>query len=242
MPKNSPFPGFAPAGLSFLRALRRNNNREWFLAHKEEYERHVREPMTALVLALGEELRLIAPELWTDPSRAIYRVYRDIRFSPDKTPYKTHAAVLFSVEGLPKHTCGSLYFQISPEAVEIAGGVYMPGPTELLAIRNHIAENHHVLRKILADRKLKSLFGGLWGEQLTRVPKGFPVDHPAEDLLRYKQWLVDRELPSKLALEPQLYEVLVESFRVMTPLVRFLNVPLCGRLNREQGLFPTEGE
>ena len=231
MPKNSPFPGFPPPGLTFLRALRRNNNREWFLARKEEYERNVREPMTALVLALGEELRQLAPELWTDPARAIYRIYRDMRFSPDKTPYKTHIAALFSVEGLPKHACGSLYFQISPESVEIAGGVYMPGPAELLAIRNHIAANHAELRKILADRKFKTLFGGLWGQQLTRVPKGFAADHPAEDLLRYKQWLVDVEHPAKLALEPKLYLVLMEAFRAMIPLVRFLNTPLGG--NRE---------
>ena len=237
MPKNSPFPGFPRAGLSFLRALRRNNNREWFLAHKEEYERHVREPMTALVLALGEELRKFAPELWTDPARIIYRIYRDTRFSPDKTPYKTHVAGHFSVAGLPKHVCGSLYFHITPEVIEIAGGVYMPGPAELLAIRNHIAANHLELRKILANRKFKSLFSGLWGEQLTRVPKGFAADHPAEDLLRYKQWLVDLEYPAKLALEPRLYAVLGESFRAVMPLVRFLNEPLItGRDRLNPGL------
>jgi uncharacterized protein (TIGR02453 family) len=234
LPKQSPFPGFPPAALSFFRALRRHNNREWFLAHKEEYLHNVKEPMTALVLALGEELRKFAPELWTDPAKAIYRIYRDIRFSPDKTPYKTHIAALFNVEGLPKHASGSLYFHITPEAVEIAGGVYMPGPAELLAIRNHITENHLELRKILANRKLQSMFGGLWGGQLTRVPKGFPADHPAEDLLRYKQWLVDAEYPARLALEPKLYQVLVDSFRTMMPLVRFLNVPLMkGTGNRE---------
>jgi uncharacterized protein (TIGR02453 family) len=234
LPKNSPFPGFPPHGLTFLRALRRHNHREWFLSHKEEYEHNVREPMIALVLALGEQLRQMAPELWTDPARAIYRIYRDIRFSPDKTPYKTHIAALFSVEGLPKHACGSLYFHISPESVEIAGGVYLPGPAELLTIRNHIAANHAEMRRILADRKFKTLFGGLWGQQLTRVPKGFTADHPAEDLLRYKQWLVDVEHPAKLALEPRLYLVLVEAFRAMIPLVRFLNTPLCeGIGNRE---------
>lgn len=233
MPKKSPFPGFSPQALTFLRALKRNNHREWFLANKETYEQQVKVPMTALVLAVGQELQQFAPELWTDPAKAIYRIYRDVRFSPDKTPYKTHVAALFGVQGMPKHSCAGLYFHIAPEGVEVAGGVYMPGPPQLLAIRHHIAEHHQEFRQILADKTLKRLFGSLWGEQLTRVPKGFPADHPAADLLRYKQWLVDVLHPARLALEPKLYTTLVECFRAMMPLVRFLNTPLLGV--RDQG-------
>jgi uncharacterized protein (TIGR02453 family) len=233
MPNKSPFPGFSHEALTFFRNLKRHNDRQWFLANKEIYEQQVKAPMTALVLALGEEIRQFAPELWTDPTLAIYRIYRDIRFSSNKEPYKTHVAAIFSVNGLPKHTCASLYFQISPESVEIAGGVYMPGTDQLLAIRQYIAEHHLEFRQILAARKFKQLFGSLWGEQLARTPKGFAADHPAADLLRYKQWLVDVSHPAKLALEPRLYTTLVESFRAMMPLVRFLNAPLLKTLGGE---------
>ena len=107
----------------------------------------------------------------------------------------------------------------------MAGGVYMPGPKELLAIRNHIAANPKALRNILAQRQLAAL-GGLQGDQLMRVPKGFAPDHPAADLLRYKQFLVWVNHPPEMALGKDLLHMLVQTFRTLLPLVRFLNAPL----------------
>src|SRR5437867_10746658 len=182
--------------------------------------------MVELVLALGSEIRSFAPELAVDPSRAIYRIYRDTRFSHDKSPYKTQIAAVFSPREFPKHTAAGLYFHVSPNEVEIAGGIYMPGSAELLAIRRHISEQPEKLREILEGKEFKRLFGGLWGEQLSRVPRGFPPDHPAADLLRYKQFLVDVTQPATVATTPGLYRVIVQHFQTMMPLVRFLNFPL----------------
>src|SRR5512136_1895076 len=106
--------------LSFLRALKRNNNREWFRAHRDEYEAQVREPMIALVDRLAPELARFAPELVASPKVSLYRVYRDTRFSPDKTPYKTNAGALFPCRGLPKHSGAGLYVEIAPAHVLIA--------------------------------------------------------------------------------------------------------------------------
>jgi len=220
------FPGFPPEGLKFLRRLKQNNNRDWFLEHKEIYEQQVKLPMTGLVLALGGELSRFAPELNTDPKRAIYRIYRDIRFSPDKTPYKTQIAAAFPPRGLSKHAGAGLYFHIAPEEVLIAGGVYMPGPAELRAIRNHIANQYERLRQILNDREFKKLFGGLEGDRLTRVPLGFPADHPAVELLRYKQFLAYSTHPAELAQSKELLPLVLRNFRAMMPLLRFLNAPL----------------
>ena len=86
---------FTPKTLSFLRALKRNNRREWFQPRKEEYERHVRAPMMVVVERLAGDLRTFAPELIADPKVSLFLVYRDTRFSSDKTPYKTHAAARF---------------------------------------------------------------------------------------------------------------------------------------------------
>lgn len=220
------FPGFPREGLNFLRSLKRNNNRDWFLANKPVYDEKVKSPMTALILELGRVMQPHAPEFSFDPSRAIYRIYRDTRFSNDKTPYKTHIAAVFIPRGMQKHNCGGLYFHVSPEEVEIAGGVYMPDAAALLAIRGHIADHHRKLRSIIGSRQFRRLFGQIWGAQLTRVPKGFPVDHPAADLLRYKQFLADVTRPAKLARSRELLPALVELFRGMLPLVRFLNEPL----------------
>ena len=220
------FSGFSSGALRFFRQLKRNNSREWFLAHKGIYEKEVKAPMVELVLALGAELQKFAPEMVTDPKRAIYRIYRDIRFSQDKTPYKTHIAAVFAPRGIPKHAGGGFYFHISPQELLIAGGVYMPGPKELLDIRNHISMNGPRLRKIIEDLQFKKHFGSLEGEKLSRVPKGFPADHPAADLLRYKQFLVSVTEPPELALRPELLPRLTQHFRAMTPLVHFLNSPL----------------
>lgn len=121
------FPGFPPEALRFLRQLKRNNNREWFRAHKEIFDLKVKVPMVEVVLALGGALQSFAPELITEPDRAIYRIYRDTRFSPDKTPYKTHIAAHFAPRGVAKHAGAGLYFHIEPSEALIAGGIYMPG-------------------------------------------------------------------------------------------------------------------
>jgi len=224
------FAGFPPEALTFLRKLKRNNKREWFQKNKETYDQKVKAPMVELVGALGREMKQFAPEMITDPAKAIYRIYRDTRFSPDKTPYKTHIAAVFTPRGQEKHNCAGLYFHVSTTEVEIAGGVYMPAPDTLRAIREHIAGHHKKLRSIIEAPEFRRLFGELWGERLTRVPKGFAADHPAADLLRYKQMLADVSKPPELAESPKLLATLVATFQGMLPLIRFLNDPLHSRV------------
>ena len=222
------FPGFPPEMFQFFRQLKRNNHREWFQPRKELFERHVKAPMTELVTALNSQLMKFGPDYVADPKRAIFRIYRDTRFSPDKTPYKTHIGASFGRRGL-RISGGGLYFGVSQEGVEVAGGIYHPEPDTLLAVRTHIAENYAELRAILAQSKVKKLFGGLEGRELTRVPKGFDATHAAADLIKKKDWLLDVSLKPSLATSPQLYKELVERFRVMLPFVEFLNQPLAGK-------------
>jgi uncharacterized protein (TIGR02453 family) len=220
------FSGFPPETLKFLRQLKRNNNREWFLAHKDIYDLKVKAPMTELVLALGQALQNSAPELVMDPKRSIYRIYRDIRFSADKRPYKTHVASIFFPRGIPKSTGACLYFHIEPAEVVIAGGVYMPDPAALRALRHHIADNWDDLLVITNQRSFRKMLGNLQGERLVRPPSGFPPDHPAIDVLRQKQLYVSQTEAAELAEGPKLLPRLVALFSAMLPLVRFLNAPL----------------
>lgn len=215
--------------MQFFRELDKNNNREWFQARKEVYERAVKAPTTALVDALNAELLQIAPDYVTEPQKAIYRIYRDTRFTPDKTPYKTHTAASFIRRGLEKHAGAGFYVGVSHKEVEVAGGVYMPGPEQLLAIRGHLAEHHEELRRILRGRKAAEALGELQGTRLTRVPKGWPADHPSADLLRGKQWYFYVTLDPAIATTPQLMTEFVKRFQLMAPVIEFFNVPLVAR-------------
>jgi uncharacterized protein (DUF2461 family) len=102
----------------------------------------------------------------------------------------------------------------------------MPTPETLLAIRTHLAEHHRAYRKITEARAVRKLLGEVQGEQLTRVPKGFPADHPAEDLLRMKQFLLYVELEPDIVTTPRLFGEIESRFRAIVPFLEFLNAPL----------------
>ena len=220
------FPGFPEEALAFFRGLERNNRREWFQPRKPVFDEKVKRPMLELVAAINSEMQTFAPLHVTEPESAIYRIYRDTRFSKDKKPYKTHIAAYFPRRGLDRHTASGYYMGISHKEVAVGGGMYMPTPETLRAVRNHVAERHREFRKIVSSKNLRKLLGELHGDQLSRVPKGFAADHPAADLLRYKQFFVYIELPGALATSPSVHSEIRKRFEAMAPLVDFLNAPL----------------
>jgi uncharacterized protein (TIGR02453 family) len=222
----STFGGFPKEMTTFFRGLKRNNRREWFQPRKETFDLHVKGPMTELVEALNSEFAKFAPQYVTDPKKAIFRIYRDTRFSPDKTPYKTHIAASFRRRGGEQMAVSGYYFSISNEQIEIAGGIYHPAPDTTLLVRTHIAENYEELRRILADKMLRRRVGALQGDELSRAPKGFDPRHPAIDLIKKKDWILDMELEPSLATTPRLRREIADRFRLMTPLIEFLNRPL----------------
>ena len=220
---------FTPKTLSFLRALKRNNDRDWFRERKPEYERHVRGPMIDLLARLAGDLRTFAPELVCDPKVSLYRIYRDTRFSEDKSPLKTHVAAHFPMRGFPRGTGAGLYFEIAPQWVWMGGGIYMPSSADLRAIRAHIDATHPRLHRLISAAAFTRLLGGMTGEQLTRVPRGYASDHPAADYLRHKQFLAARERDAAFATSARFYPELLATFRATAPLVQFLNAALVTR-------------
>jgi uncharacterized protein (TIGR02453 family) len=220
----SGFPGFPPEGIQFMRALVRHNKREWFQPRKPIFEAQVKQPMRQLVEAVNAAMASFAPEYVTDPDKAIFRIYRDTRFSKDKTPYKDHVAAGFPRRATPGGA--GYYFALAQKKIGIGGGIYMPAPETLLAIRTHLAGHHQDFRRIVQAKAVKQLLGAIHGEQLTRVPKGFDCGHPAADLLRFKQFFLYAELEPDLATGPELYPEIVKRFRALRPFLEFLNAPL----------------
>ena len=228
------FPGFPSEGIAFLRALEKNNRREWFQPRKHIYDEKVKAPMLELVRRVTAAMLDFAPDYVREPEKAVFRIYRDTRFSKDKTPYKTHIAAVFHRRGMEKETGGGLYFAVSHKEVEVAGGIYMPAPETLLAVRTHVARNHETFRELIQDRGLRRVLGPMQGEQLTRVPKGFDAEHPAADLLRYKQFLFYVLLDPQVAAGRSLEREVVKRFRAMMPFLEFLNAPLAAAVKKKQ--------
>ena len=223
---HAPAPRFTAETLRFLRALKRNNRREWFNANRERYESHVRQPMTAIVERLADDFRAFAPELVASPKISMYRIYRDTRFSENKAPYKTHAAAVFPTRGLPKHEGAGLYLHVSHEDVWIGGGMYAPQPAQLVAVREYIAANIRQLRAIVESPGFRRKAGRLEGDKLTRVPRGFPKDHEAAEYLKHRHFIAGAEFAGTFAASPRFYGTLLAVFREVLPLSRFLNAPL----------------
>jgi uncharacterized protein (TIGR02453 family) len=223
------FTRFDPKALAFLRALKRHNDREWFRARKDEYERALRGPMIAMIERLAGDFRAFAPGLSASPKTSLYRIYRDTRFSEDKTPLKTQVSAVFPHRELGKGRGAGLYLEVTPQWVWIGGGMYAPETPELVAVREHVAAHHRRLHAIVTSRGFTRTFGRLEGAQLQRVPRGFPKDHPAADYLRHRQFLAGAEFPPGFATSPGFYAGVVKTFRQAAPLIAFLNEPLVRR-------------
>ena len=191
----------------------------------------MRELVGALNGAHGERSRRATSR---SRDKAIYRIYRDTRFSKDKTPYKTHIAAHFKARDLSQAECAGYYVAVSHKEVAVGGGIYMPSPPTLLAVRSHLAQNFEEFERITAARGLKKLLGGeLHGERLSRVPKGFAADHPAAEALKYKSLFYYVELPPELATSKTLFAEVRKRFEAIAPVVEFLNAPFRGKKRRD---------
>lgn len=224
---------FQPESVKFLRGLVKHNDRVWFEARREVYERALKAPMLQVIEEINHALEGFAPEHVRPAHKCMMRIYRDTRFSKDKRPYKKHVSAWWSRRGMEKTSGGGFYLQVGVDEVLIAAGVYMPEPEQLLAIRRWMAENHEAYRKLLkkagkAPRARSSVvtpaaFTAIDPAALTRMPKGFPADHPAGELLRAKNWGVHATLPAEAALEENFAASIASMFKQANPVVSALN-------------------
>src|SRR5260370_42640989 len=184
-----------------------------------------------MVEALNGEFAKYASEYINDAKKAVYRIDRGVRFSSDKSPYKTQLAAAFARRGGDRNSSAGFYFHVSAKGIAVAGGLWEPPPEQLLAVRTWLVENHAKFRK--AARTPEKLMGKLHGEALQRIPKGFPADHPAADLIKMKRWVFFTSLDPKFITSPKLVAELMKRFRAMLPALELLNEPLLAQRRRE---------
>jgi uncharacterized protein (TIGR02453 family) len=203
----------------FLTRLKRNNNRDWFLAHKEEWETSIHRPVLRFITDFAVPLYELAPHLVADPrpSRgSMFRIYRDIRFSPDKRPYKTHVAMRFSHRGKDVHSPG-YYLHLEPGGSYAASGLWHPEPPTLLKVRNAMVSRPKDWRPI---RKLLN-----WDDagKLKRPPRGFPADHEFVEDLKLRSLGTAVNFTDKQICSPNFMSTFVSACCTMSPVAAFLS-------------------
>jgi uncharacterized protein (TIGR02453 family) len=208
----------------FMEELRENNRREWFEENRARYEREVREPLLAFIGDFAPRLKKISTKFVADPrpqGRSMFRIYRDVRFSPDKRPYKTHAAARFShVMAQDVHAPG-YYVHLEPGRVFFGAGIWHPEPAALGSIRDAIVAHPRQWKKSIEA----PAFAKLWelrGDKLSRPPKGYDASHPLIEDLKRKDFIAIAECSEAEALDGKFIDRFTDACAAATPLMKFL--------------------
>ena len=200
-----------PYLFQFLAGLHENNNRPWFLHNKPQFD-ILNEEFTTLVEEVGERMRKFDAALPPfEPKKAVFRIYRDVRFAKDKSPYKTHFGAVIGERNMSDKLRPVNYFQIDHRArLLISAGIYCPPPAVLKIIRDDIVAHPAALTRALTIYSFKKTFGDLSSEErMSRVPKGYEKDHPLAMYLMNRHYFCEvavdlstrapKDLPGKIA-------------------------------------------
>ncbi len=214
---------FTPAFLEFLAELEANNNREWFHANKLRFKEVVEKPFHAFVGLMIERISAHDPRIAITPKEAVFRIYRDTRFSKDKTPYKTHMAAVIGINGRKGPHSAGQYIQIGASELRLYGGAYMPDKQALYRIREAIAAQPERFEQILNAAPFREKYGGeVHGEKNKRLPPEFAEAAQRQPLLFNKSFYFFAKLPAETILREDLPEICTEYYLAGKPLGDFL--------------------
>jgi uncharacterized protein (TIGR02453 family) len=211
--------------IAFLKALKKNNNREWFEKNRGKYEL-AKEDFEQFVGEVIKELSKSNPALGNLKVKdCVFRIYRDVRFSKNKAPYKTNMGAYF-VEGGKKSDKAGFYIQVEPGNSFMAGGCWMPLAPQLKAIRQEIDYNLADFEKVIHEKSFKKLFGELSDTKLKTTPKGYDSSNPAIDHLRQTSFIAQTAIEDSLFVSKTLVKKCGTVYASMSLLLKFLNTAL----------------
>ena len=209
--------------LLFLDNLKENNYKEWFHENKPAYQIAKKEFEQFLAHAIADIAHFDKSVKNLEPKHCIFRINRDVRFSKDKSPYKTNFGG-FIVPGGKNAGFAGYYIHIEPGNCFLAGGIYMPPPDRLKAVRTEIFENTADFKKIINSKNFKKHFNEITSEgKLKTAPKGFSKDFEDIDLLRHKHYTVIKYIDEKLVVSDKFMDDISEVFKALYPFNSFIN-------------------
>ncbi len=218
-----------PELISFLRQLKKNNNREWFQKNKDSYEHDVREPLLRFIEAFGPRLAKISPRFIANPSKvggSLFRIHRDTRFARDKSPYKTHVGVQFRHERAKDVHAPGFYLHIQPDGVFVGVGLWHPDADTLGLIREAMVDDPAAWKRAKSAKAFKEHFE-LTGDSLKRAPKGYDPDHPLIEDLRRKDFIAVSEWEERWITRPDVLDRFTTQCQAAKPFMAYLT-KACG--------------
>jgi uncharacterized protein (TIGR02453 family) len=215
---------FTPAMFDFLRQLKKNNNRDWFLKNKARYEADVKEPSLRFIEDVAPGLKKISSHIVAEAKPvggSLFRINRDIRFSSDKSPYKTNVGMGFGHDAGRNAPAPGYYLHIEPGETFAGGGIHMPDSATLTQVRDAIVKNPAEWKKLLGDKKFAPMAVNM-GESLKRAPQGYDPEHPLVEDLKRKSYTWHAMFTEAQVCTPDFMDRFVEACRTASPFTRFL--------------------
>jgi uncharacterized protein (TIGR02453 family) len=219
------FQGFPKETIKFISGLSKNNNKKWFEEHRKEYEEFYVQPAKAFVVAAGQELEKIAPNINYEPriNGSIFRINRDIRFSKDKTPYKEHLSLHFWEGESKKKAQSRFFFRMSPKNIYVGVGAHDFDKERLTNYRKSLTNSKSAERLSNAIKKIEKNGFEVYGEHYKKLPKGYSVKKPYEKLMLYNAMWTFYEGKHATDLHSKtLVKNCIKQWKKFTPLHRWL--------------------
>jgi len=215
---------FTPKLFMFLKDLAENNDREWFKAHQDEYEEHVREPALEFINDFAEPLGKISSHFVVDSRKvggSLFRIQRDTRFSKDKTPYKVNTGMQFRHRaGKDVHAPG-FYVHLQPGGCYMGVGLWRPETQVAYVIRRHIDENQTVWKRASRGKRFTDVFE-IDGDTLKRPPKGFDEGHPLIEDLKRKDFIGSARLTQRSITSDTFIDEFADNCKRSVPFMKLL--------------------
>ena len=222
--------GIEKSTLDFLKTLSRNNDREWFQKNKARYTSSLVNVTSWLDELIGEMNK--HDRIQTKSGKeSLYRIYNDVRFSADKTPYNPRFAG--HLKRVKPTLRGGYYFWIKPGESRVGCGFTYPNSEDLLRIRQDIDVNFSEWRKLLQSKKIQTVFGDMQGDHVKTAPRGFDKDHPAIEILRYKQFWFERSFTDQEVLAKDFTKRVNDTYKAIRPFFDYMTEVLTTDMNGE---------
>ncbi len=215
-------PYFTPAFIDFFHQLEINNDRDWFNANKPLYEKEVKKPFEVFVGDLIDRMQSIDRNILITPKDAIFRIYRDTRFSKDKTPYKTQVSAIISPGGRKDMDYPGMYIELGGKHVRVYSGSYQPDKNQLQQIREKIITEGSRFQNLITDKDFIKHYGEVRGEKYKVLPKEIKAEAENQPVLFNKQFYYFSEWKPDVVMKKDFLDQVMDRYQVARPLTEFM--------------------